>query len=426
MIVPTLRNLRIRLRESLWFVPGAVLTAFIAAAFLLLQLDRLAGKVLDVSAEGARAILATIAGSLMTVAGVTFSITIVAISLAANQYSPRVLRNFSRDRTNQLTLGFFAGVFAYCIVVLGAVHGGDDAFVPSVSVLVAILLSITAVGVFIYFIHHTAVSVESSHIVSAVAEETVANVREIFPEHCCKDPERRPIPGDDQGGWTPIPSSRTGYLQTVDIGGLRVYASDHGIVVRLACSVGDFIARGETIAEFRGKGAGELDGAADSINHQIEIGHYRTIAQDVSFGVRQIVDVSLKALSPAINDTGTGLMCIDFLSSILLAAAAREDPACEHFEGDVLCLITREVSFERLLAEAFDSIRRNAEENAEVLMRILQALARIAPLTSERERRRAILDQIGLIRDAADRGISAPRDLRRVHQVATALVESLA
>lgn len=199
------------LRASFWFVPSLIILGAIALALGLIEAESLGAsealadwpRLFGVGAEGSRGMLAAIAGSVITVAGVAFSITVVALTLASSQYTPRILRNFMRDRANQFVLGVFVGVFTYCLIVLGAIRGGGDRFVPSLAVLGGFVLALISVGVLIFFIHHIALTIQAETIIASVTEETNEAIDRLFPEELGHDedlgesekPEMRLSPG---------------------------------------------------------------------------------------------------------------------------------------------------------------------------------------------------------------------------------------
>jgi uncharacterized membrane protein len=187
-----LHDLWTDLRSSFWFVPAVIVCAAVTLALALIETDRMLvqdvgerwPRLFGAGAAGSRGMLSTIAGSMITVAGVVFSITIVSLSLAASQYSSRVLRNFMRDRTNQTVLGVFVGIFAYCLVVLRTIRGGDEgAFVPALAVLVAVALAFAGIAFLIFFIDHIGSSIQASQIIATVAKETLEAVDHLFPEN---------------------------------------------------------------------------------------------------------------------------------------------------------------------------------------------------------------------------------------------------
>lgn len=225
-----LKKFLIDLRSSLWFIPSLVVAGSVVLALGLIELDLRVDPALRenyprlfaADAEGSRAMLSAVAGSMITVAGVVFSVVIVSLSLASTQYTSRVLRHFMRDRANQSVLGVFLGIFAYCIVVLRtfSAAGSGEEFVPSIAVLTGAFLSLVGMGFLILFIHHTAAAVQASEIIASISEETVAAVDNIFPEELPAGQDgSREAEGEvtTEGEWRPVPSSETGYVQTVEI-----------------------------------------------------------------------------------------------------------------------------------------------------------------------------------------------------------------
>ena len=188
------------IRSSFWFVPALMVVDTVVLAILLITLEtsldlHLVGPwplLFDAGAAGARGLLTTVASSMITVAGLVFSITLVALSLTSSQYSSRVIRNFMRDRVNQWELGVFLGIFAYCLVVLRTIREGNEgAFIPTLAVLVGLILAFIGIAALIHFIHHIATSIQASSIVGTAAQETLAAVDHLFPEAWGED--------DDEG-----------------------------------------------------------------------------------------------------------------------------------------------------------------------------------------------------------------------------------
>ena len=217
------------LRESLWFVPTVIVLGSIALAAVMVELSAMVGtealarwpRVFGVGADGSRSLLSAIAGSMITVAGVTFSITMVAVTQVSAQYSPRVLRNFMRDRANQTILGTFVGIFAYCLVVLRTIRGGDEgSFVPSLAVVMGLLLAMVGIGVLIFFVHHIATILQASEIIARIAADTGRAIDNLYPEERDTDPAEETWHPAGTGSAHPIASPRTGYLQRVDLAGL--------------------------------------------------------------------------------------------------------------------------------------------------------------------------------------------------------------
>lgn len=432
------------LRSSLWFVPTLFVLGSIVLAQGMIEIDHAlpVGKleswlprVFSVGPAGARSVLATIAGSMISVAGVAFSITIVALSLASSQYTSRILRNFMRDRANQAVLGAFVGIFVYCLWVLRTISEGSDesySFVPPMAILMAVVLALVGIACLIFFIHHIARTIQAEHIILAATNETLSAVERLFPEAMGEGPgtgegasELPGMPGED-ADWRSIPARSTGYLQSVDEQGLMDFAHDRGVVVRVEFCVGEFVVEGAALASLTappppasaaatnqpgGDTAGELRGL-------IAMGGQRTMVQDASYGIRQIVDVALKALSPGVNDTTTAVSCVEHLTAIMARVAERKMPSRFRLKDGQVRVIVQRPSFEALLGGAFDQIRQSAGGNVATLGALVDGLAVIAERTNDAGRRGAIARQLGLVAELAGRTIEQDADRVSVEDAA--------
>ena len=410
------------MRSSFWFVPAVMVLSAIGLATVLIAID----STLDLpvvkqwpllfgaGADGSRGLLSAVASSMITVAGVVFSITIVALSLTSSQYTSRVLRNFMRDRNNQVVLGVFVGIFAYCLVVLRVIRGGDEgAFVPSLAVLGGLILAFVGIGFLIFFIHHISMSIQASSIISAAALETLSAIDRLFPEGLGEDVVET---ADDQlielpanRVWVTVPSRHTGYIESVNGDMLLVFARERETILRMERGIGEFIVEGTPLISVAGLGGLDEDWM-EQLNAAYIISRQRTVEQDASFGIRQIVDIALKALSPGINDTTTAVMCVDYLEAILVRLAGRRIATARRLDEGELRLIARGPSFESLLSEALDQIRQNAAGNVAILTRLLQALETIAGQTSSARRKRALRQRADLIAAVAENTITSPHD----------------
>jgi uncharacterized membrane protein len=433
--MPRLQQWWMDVRGSLWFVPGQIVLGAVAAAIGLVQLDLLiAPDVLQewpllfgAGADGSRALLSAVATSMITVAGVAFSITVVALSLTASQYTSRVLRNFMSDRTNQTVLGMFVGIFAYCLVVLRTIRGGDEGkFVPSLAVLFGLALAFIGIGVLIYFIHHIATSIQAAHLLATAADETRRAVDRVFPA-AVRDPDReeRGLTEATGAGWQRIPAGRTGYLRWVDLAALEQYAREHDTVVRLDRAVGDFVIEGMPLVSLKGAPSAAAT-AVDVLKGSCTIGRQRSINQDVAFGIRQIVDVALKALSPGINDTTTAVMCLDHLTAILVQLSSRRIVWPPPGEDGPRRVLATGPTFAGLLRDALHQIRESAAGNSVIIERLLRTLSVLARHNLAGSRRRVLLDHARATAELARRTIPAPADRRRLERLATRLRRRLA
>lgn len=409
-----LRRTWTALRSSLWFTPALLVVGLIALAFALIEVDRWRGDALaarwprlfKVEPDGAQAMLDAIASSMMTVAGVVFSITIVALAQASTQYSPRVLRNFMRDGANQLVLGSFVGIFAYCLVVLRNVtREREETFVPSVAVMGGFVLALCGVGLLIFFIHHIASSIQASTMIRAIARETMDVIAATFPDRGSQpggDPDE---PADvPAGAWHAVPALTLGYVQRVDLPGLVRLASERRMTLRMEVGVGEFAACDRALVSVHGVAAVD-DRLVRAINGRFAIDAYRTVDQDPGFGVRQLVDIAVKALSPGINDTTTAVTAVDYLSQILCSLAGRRFEASRHFADGELRVIARTTGFEHFVTHAFEQIVENAEDDQAVIARLLASLERIAETVTDPDRLRALDVQAQAVEELAVRSV---------------------
>ena len=428
------RSLWIALTSSLWFIPSTMVAASVLLAVALVEVSAnvdaevLAGvpRLFGAGAAGSRDMLSTIAGSVITVAGVTFSITIAALALASAQYTPRVLRTFMGDRANQVVLGTFVGVYTYCLVVLRTIRGGDEGtFIPSIAVLGGFLLALVSVGVLIFFIHHIASALQASTILDRVRHATEDAIAELFPDEVgdAVDEDADAAEAARLGAdmlWQIIPTRRTGYVQSVDADGLMELAREQGIVLRMERAVGGFVTAGMPLltvaAVSRGRhdrsphGGSVTEDLVDAANTLFTINAHRTVEQDAAFGILQISDIALKALSPGINDTTTAVTCVDHLGALLARLAGRRIAPRARGEGDHLRVIATGPTFAGLVSLALDDIRRNAESNVTVLGRLFDAIETTSRFTRNPARRRVLAAQVDLLAEAIERSVRAPSD----------------
>ncbi|HLM82091.1 MAG TPA: DUF2254 domain-containing protein [Terriglobales bacterium] len=342
----------------------------------------------------AQVILAGIAASIMTVVSIVFAILLMTLTLASMQFSPRIIVSFSRDRVTQWTLGIFLGTFLYCLAALPAARSLPHPFAPVATVLGAMALALLCVGLLLFFIHHISQAISVNHIVDRIAEETEAMIDEIMPwphllNHHVKDAEPlRPNPSE-----VAVLSHDSGYIRFVDTRRLVALAKHYHVTIRVLRRVGHFVPAGIPLTmvskgnRLPPEGTSELLAAFD-------FGPTRTLQQDVEFGVLQIVDVALKAISPAVNDPTTAINCVDQLSRILIRFASRELP--EELLYDPPGIVRASIGwihFERLLEAAFEQIRMYSKTDVAVSLRLLRALGDIAASTPDPEFRRMLVEQ---------------------------------
>lgn len=400
-------DLRERLDASFWVIPMTLAGLSILAGLATLELDDAVDTSLGFSGgpESARSVLSTIAASMITFTGLVFTVTIVALQLASGQFSPRVMRTFLRDRTSKLALAMFVSTFTYSFVVLRAVR---EDLVPGISINIAIGLVLVSVALFIHYIHHIVHLIRASSVVASVGAETRHAINRLYPE----EREEPPSPTTFSSPKRYIESSRdSGIVTSFNSKRLVAIARRDDQVIELLPSVGDFMPYGGNLFAVHG-GDETRDVAADEIESAVGIESERTMQQDVAFGIRQLVDMASKALSPGINDPTSAVQSIDYIHASLRMLGTRPFPVGRYADEDgVVRLVVPTVSWSGYVSLAVDEIRNYGSDSLQVLRRLramLEELRRAVP-----EERRAPLDEeLELLAATAERSFSDEHDRR--------------
>lgn len=387
-------------RENYWFWPSTMTLGAVILGFALPALDaRLgpgwaenAGFIGDIQVEGARAILTTLASSTLGVAGVAFSVTMVAVSFASSNYGPRLIGNFMGDRTNQVVLGVFVATFVYCIAVLGRVHAGGEAagdeveaFVPRLSILFALLLTLAAVGALIGYIHHIPESINILNLTAKIGDKLQRSIVKMLED------EAELAGGADTEAvtveaWRDAPESAdqavvradcAGFLQRFDLKGLTALAREENVQITLHRAPGDFLVTGEPILSARGQ-SGPI---AERLRSGYTQGANRTDVQDILFLSDQLVEVLGRALSPGVNDPHTAMLCLNWLRAGLTAFASRPPAPAPRPDDPVLY---RRVAFEDMANRSFDRMRQYVAADRTVTLHALETLADVASIASRK------------------------------------------
>jgi uncharacterized membrane protein len=338
----------------------------------------------------AQVILAGIAASIMTVVSIVFAILLMTLTLASMQFSPRIIVSFSRDRVTQWTLGIFLGTFCYCMAALPAARSFPYPFAPVATVLGAMFLALVCVGWLLFFIHHISQAISVNHIVDRIAAETEAVIDDLMPaprrlERLPAGEPLRPDPTE-----MAILSEVSGYIRFIDTPRLVTLAKHHHVSIRVRRRVGHFIPAGVPLL-MASKGNRLSPDAIAALLATFDVGPTRTLQQDVEFGVLQIVDIALKAISPAVNDPTTAITCIDQLSRILIRFASREAPADLLYDPPGIARVALGwIHFERMTDAAFEQIRMYSKSDVAVSLRLLRAVGDIATATPDPEVRRIL------------------------------------
>lgn len=360
-------------------------------------------------ATGARTLLGTVAASTIGVAGTVFSITIAALSLAAGQMGPRLLRNFMRDRGNQLTLGFFLGTFSYTLIVLRSVRTvGEGDFVPHLSLTFGMLLAFGSVATLVYFVGHIAGRINVDTVVELVSRDAQATIHGLISEK-----PQPAAPSDDLfRDAISVIDTRRGYLQQVDTDTLADWAAEHHAAVRMLARPGSYVFPGAPIALI----TRDIEGAAAAVRGATALGHQRGSASDFEFAVRQMVEVAVRALSPGINDPYTAISVVDRLGAALCEIAPLQLRTGVTMRQGKPAVVIPTVRYDELVGIMFDMIRRYAAGNVDVLLRILEVLAAVHCCEREPGRIAALRHQADLIVADAERNIANPWDLEQVRR----------
>jgi len=406
-------------RNSYWFVPSLMALGSIALSFATTAIDSYIGSdwmdnvgwLHANKPAGARAVLSTVAGSMITVAGVTFSMTILSISQTTSQVGPRLLNNFMGDKANQFTLGVFVSTFIYCLMVLRTVRNAEtapagspgatdltSAFVPHVAVIVGVLMALASVGVLIFFIHHVPESMHVSNIIANVGRGLNTRIAKQFPArlgdpHADKAAQKREsdLPNSFYDAAKSVYSTGTGYLEYIDGDELMKLASKHDLVVKVRPVPGDFVTQNSVIL---------LAAPSDRIDESLEAklaamfirGSQRTATQDLRFQVNQLVEVAMRALSPGVNDPFTATNCMDWLQSALENLAARELPDAHRYDDEqTLRVVADPVTFDSFASLVFDQLRPYVAADRTASIKMMRMIGNLVVVVESKRQRRMLV-----------------------------------
>ncbi|CAN5884110.1 DUF2254 domain-containing protein [soil metagenome] len=423
-----IRKLLNQLGDTFWLVPGAMVLAGILLAIALLGIDRsgrLPAWLTDSSwlynggGTGARTLLGAIASSTIGVAGTVFSITIAALSLAAGQMGPRLLRNFTRDRGVQMTLGAFLGTFSYALMVLRSVRTQEEGpFTPHLALSFGILLAFACVATLVYFVGHMANRINVDTVVEIVSDD----IRDAMKSTVTDKAQGEPPPASFWSDATTIVDARRGYLQQLDEKGLADWAVQHGTAIRLLARKGDYVFPGAPIALM----TVHVPEAEEAVRKATALGATRGSAGDAEYAVRQLVEVAVRALSPGINDPHTAMSVLDRLGAVLCDLAGTHLPSGVTVRDDTVALVVPSISYRSLVDVMFHMIRQNAAGSTAVMIRLLDVLTAVIACESDPARRDVLMRHADLVWDDAQRDIANKSDLADVGRRRAGLQRTLA
>jgi uncharacterized membrane protein len=417
------------LRTNLWVVPLLETVVVVVLFVVSYTVDRVAydglirlpSWVLSGTADVARVLLATVAASIITVVGIVFSITIVALTLASTQFGPRMLRNFVRDPGTQLSLGTFVASFCYAMVTLVSVGGGPHGdFVPHLSITVTLILTLFDVAVLIYFLNHISTMIQLPVVIANIATSLDDEIDALerggtYSFGAARGPSHDELLAHLTESGAPIRAPRSGYLQVIRHDILLEIATKADAVVQLPYRAGHFVVAGGLIARVW------PPEAAESVAERLALGHvtgaYRTLPQDISFGFDQLVEIALRALSPAVNDTFTGMTCVDWIADCLCRISTSWHPQrIRRDEEGHIRVIAYQPDFDRLVERTFDTIRQAAVGMPAIMIRQLEALAKVIEQTPDRKRQTALIRQAEAIQRSSLATVPDPSDRDDVTQ----------
>lgn len=372
------------LQDSLWFRPTVMTIAAIVMYLLTTWLDKtlLADHdfsvwwMFDGGSEGARGVLSAIASTIMTVATTAFSITLVVLQLNSGQYSPRILRSFTGDPVNQTVLGIFIATFVYSLLVLRSVRSQAedfDAFVPTISVTIALLMTLLSMGALIYFFHHSTRTIQASVIIDRTASDTIEAIEKAITSReddtITVMQADEPLP-DEAAMLGDVQVREPGYVQDPNLDKLVRLAGQHNVLIQVHPQVGDYVFLNAKLATIwaypdhdpeqahEKDAASDLDSLVEEVSDRIEIGIERTLEEGVLFGVQQLADISLRAMSTGVNDPTTAIDTLNRMGDVLIRfdEIAGHDMRL-HDDDGTLRVIMPIASFEEAARIAFDQMR---------------------------------------------------------------------
>jgi uncharacterized membrane protein len=431
-----------RLRVSFWFAPVVMSLGAIVLAWIMYWVDGLIPNqtlqnshfILSGTPGELRTMLVGMAGTILATAGVVFTLLTLPLSTVAAQYGSRLLRVFLGDRTTQLVLGMFAATFVYCLAAALSIPPAElEPEGPQVTATIGLYLMVGTFGSLILLVQHISTMLQAPNIAAAAGAELLDVIRSEIPE------EVRRGGRTNQAGVEPLVDTEgyavqvrsTGYIQYVDPQSILSLARENDLVIRLLCKPGHFVWREAAVALVWP--AGRVDKPlAEQIRMAFRLGTTRTPTQDVAYAVNQLVEMAVRAMSPAINDPFTAMTCLDYIAEGLALFIQQGEKSPDYHDRDGrLRLILEPVTFAELLDGAFDMLRHASCDNASVLLHMLEAIDIIRQQASSPAVkstvlvRQELLRHVSLIQAEGQAGALIDKDRERICQCSTELADLL-
>lgn len=426
-------------KTSFWIIPAVLITFAGIMAVINLWLDVFVFPKVDFSTlfwmdpsrtEGIRTLLATTAGAILGVAGVSFSITIASLTLASQQFGPRLIRNFIQDRFTQTVLGFFVATFFYCMLTLQLSSViVESTYTPVSTVITVLVLTVSDLLLLVLFIHHICVSIQVETVISTVAEEMKLRADYLFSS----DIDKQAI--DDQADikkledkiaseGIPVCSQLDGYIHAINYTVLEEYAQKNDILIQLFHRAGDYVIARSALSSVIGNSL--PDNLADVINKNIMIGKRRSPQQDLEYSIRQLVEIALRALSPGINDPFTAITCINRLGTLInmISTRAIQPRIRRSAEGEIRLLVDT-TTFGGIVEAAFNQIRQASISHVDVTIRLLEIMRDVVQLARRDEQAIALSQQADLILAGVNASGFQPDDKKTIQKRYEALQNAL-
>ncbi|MEJ1223664.1 DUF2254 domain-containing protein [Sediminicola sp. 1XM1-17] len=415
---------------SFWFIPILIIMVSIGAAIGLLYLDNLIDYkpsggfelIFTGSVDSARAVLSTISGAMIGVAGTVFSITLVALTLASSQFGSRLLQNFMHERINQIVLGTYISTYVYCLIILNSVKSTDQlSFIPSFSVLFSIIAAIANIILLIIFIHHIAVSIQADKVIADISGTLSKNLKVLFPEELGSGPEEHAIPNvikikETYPFKNNIVSPKSGYVLYMDNEMIAELALKHNLLLVLHKRPGNYLVEGMEIGEVYSHEE-YTDEQALKFQDVFIIGKSRTTQQDSEFSIHQMVEIAGRALSPGVNDPYTAIACIDNLTSTMCYLTKVKFPSQYRFDEEQnLRVIASCLSFQGMMDVAFNQIRQFASGSPSVVIRLMEAFITINKFTKNQEQKKAVHKHAKMVLRMAEESFGEKNDLKDLRE----------
>lgn len=417
----------LRLRADLWRVPLFLCLATLLLFVITVRVDTAAARGeltlprwLSVgNADDARAILGAMLGAVSTVLALIFSVALLVLSMAVSQFGPRILYRFVRNGVTQVTIGLFLATFVHTLLTLVVTHEqADRQFVPQLTIMCSVLLVVISFGFLVVFSHRTAMAIQTQNVVAnivadlhkALAERAAAvrlhSVLRRKPDDVAAIEALRARCASEAGV---VRAWRTGFVQEVDLTTVLAAADGADAVVHALHRPGQFVLADAPLCQVLP--ATRATDVTPGLRSAIRIGPHRTLKQDFEFGIAQLVEIALRALSPAINDTFTGLTCIDWLGDAVrtIHVSAAPGGALLGATGTIR-LLWSPPRFERIVKGAFDQIRQAGAGNPAVRIRLLQTFARLAAQVEDPPSRAPLLGQVEAVWETASHEALASSD----------------